>query len=106
MAASEKSLGDLSAREGISDYTIELAGLDNVGLGAVTVRFNVVRMNDELSFPQATLSFTVGPENDGLEGAVGRAYDKLILALRQMLYHAAVGRAEYGEKPSRLNPSD
>lgn len=104
MSDIDQSLGDLSPRQGISNYTITVAGLDNEEHGKVAVRFRIEEMSNR-RFGINGLSFTVPPGPDGLEGAIGRAHDELILALRQMLYHAAVMRKGYKQRSAQLNPS-
>ncbi len=95
MAKQDEDLGDLSPRTGLSDYFVDVAGLDNLGHGNAAIRFKLFRSKDGADQPAATLAFAVLPGNDGMEGMVARGYDELIAALRQMLHQAATGRKQY-----------
>lgn len=95
MAKVDGDLGDLSLRDGLCDYFIDVAGLDNLGHGNGAIRFKIFTSRDGTEEPVATLAFPVPPRSDGMEGMVARGYDDLVAALRQMLYQAAKGRREY-----------
>ncbi len=91
-------LGDLSPGNGLSDYSVGVAGLDNLGQGAAAIRFKLCRSRDGEEQTVATLAFEVPPGNDGMEGMVARGYDDLVDALRQMLYQAALSRKQYKKR--------
>jgi hypothetical protein len=95
VAKQDEDLGDLSLRTGLSDYFVDVAGLDNLGHGNGAIRFKMFTSREGAEQPVATLVFAVPPGNDGMEGMVARGYDDLIAALRQMLYQAATARKQY-----------
>jgi hypothetical protein len=95
MAKQDEDLGDLSLHAGLSDYFVDVAGLDNLGHGNGAIRFKMFRSQDGVESPVATLVFPVPPRHDGMEGMVARGYDDLVAALRQMLYQAATARKQY-----------
>jgi hypothetical protein len=87
---------DLTPMEGISDYWVEFDGLDTVkGSGGAYVRFRMVRVKGQTDERQATFSFWVEPENDGVDGLIGRGFDQLIDAMRQMIFQADTMRSAY-----------
>jgi hypothetical protein len=88
-------LGDITPGNGLSDYSVGVAGLDNLGQGSAAIRFRLYTARDGVEQTRATLAFTVPPGDDGMEGMVARGYDELIGALRQMLYQAALSRKQY-----------
>src|SRR4029079_17077419 len=91
-------LGDLSPGNGLSAYSVGVAGLDNLGHGAASIRFKVFTSEDGVEQTTATLAFKVTPGDDGMEGMVARGYDDLVDALRQMLYQAALARKQYKKR--------
>jgi hypothetical protein len=96
-------MSDITPTDGISDYWIEMKGLDKKRNGAV-VSFEIIRVINGLDEHQATLNFSVQSQSDGLNGLIARAHDDLVAALRQMLYTADTMRQSYktsAEKESR-----
>jgi len=104
MAEEPEGLGDLTPGEGLSNFGVQVAGLDNAGNGFVIVRFEIANQHDP-TMPPATLSFRIAPDGGSLESRIARAYDELILALRQMLYGAALARAQV-RKSARSSRTD
>ena len=98
MAGQDGDLGDLSLRDGLSDYFVDVAGLDNLGHGNGAIRFKMFTSRDGAEQTVATLVFAVPPRSDGMEGMVARGYDDLVAALRQMLYQAATSRKKYRKR--------
>jgi hypothetical protein len=91
-------LGDLSPGNGLSEYSVGVAGLDNLGQGRAAIRFKLYTCRNGVEQTMATLTFEVPPGNDGMEGMVARGYDGLIDGLRQMLYQAALSRKQYRKR--------
>lgn len=105
MPANDEDLGDLTPGDGLSDHFIEVDGLDNLGQGHVAVRFRVFTWRDGVQTKVAWLSFPVAPQGDRIEGQIARAYDELILALRQCLLQAARARRQYRTSSVPSSPS-
>lgn len=94
---------DLTPREGLSDFWIHFAGLDSVpGGGGVMVRFDIVKVKEKRDEHQATLAFYVPPQDDGVSGAIGRGFDQVIDAMRQMIVFADAARQHYKKEAALL----
>jgi hypothetical protein len=65
MAKQDEDLGDLSLRNGLSDYFVDVAGLDNLGHGNGAIRFKMFTSREGAEQTVATLVFAVSPGNDG-----------------------------------------
>jgi hypothetical protein len=91
---------------GDTNYWIDFAGLDAIprGGGAI-VRFDIVRTARGDDERQATLSFQVGAEDDGVAGMLARSHDLLVDALRQMLHVADKKRRRYRKESGQIEPS-
>ena len=87
---------DLSPSDGVSDVFLEF---DNIRTklgspnGDVTFRFVQRRGGQEAVI--ATMSFPVQAAHDGHPGMMVRAYDQLIVVLRQSLFYSSRARAHY-----------
>ncbi|CAN5233217.1 hypothetical protein BH10PSE6_BH10PSE6_09790 [soil metagenome] len=70
LAKVDGDLGDLSLRDGLCNYFIDVAGLDNPGHGNRAIRFEIFTSRDGTDEAVATLAFPVPPRSDGMEGMV------------------------------------
>jgi hypothetical protein len=98
---------DLSPSDGVSDVFLEFEGMKTrLGSpnGEFTFRFVQRRGGHESVI--ATMSFPVQAAHDGHPGMMVRAYDQLIPALRQSLFHAGRARSYYRNEVARLYPAD
>ena len=98
-------MSELTAQDGISNYFITFEGLDQIpNSGDTVVRFKIVQIERDQNIFETTLSFHVEAMNDGMSGMMVRAHDKLVNALRQMLWCAAQMRDHYKSEAARVGP--
>lgn len=97
---------DLTPADRLSDYWVEFAGLDVIANidGAATFRFDIVRGTPGDYRREATLSFDLEPQGDGIAGMLVRAHDLLVDALRQMTFDADKARRHYRKAVAASNP--
>lgn len=99
---------DLTPGDGLCNVFIEFDGMQTrLGSphGDFTFRF-VQRQEGAPDRVVATMSFPVNAKDDGHPGMMVRAYDQLILVLRQNLFLAGRARNFYRSEVARLYPRD